>query len=326
MPKQTAHTRLLAFPFPESPAGGQLDALREETQGKRTDLLMDYHELQLSAPPALVERDGKPCEQVQGVYIPRRIRFIGAQIVERERFQAPLDYAPLDRVTRSLTGALQWRTPEGQDYYMFGLHPDEPSYFLVIAQRCGSETRTGPTKTTAFTRDWSPPPASPARLVPNPKRIRERYNGDPISIRLDDGPHRRRLFIGGVDIQGEQRPDVHVVLNLGEAASRWTATTSPLPADRWANKGEGQHGMNAGEIAEEARWVIEHLQANRRVLVHCMAGMNRSATICCAVLILLERLSAEAALERVREHHPWARPDSHHWLALRWLAHQRTTP
>jgi dual specificity phosphatase 12 len=66
--------------------------------------------------------------------------------------------------------------------------------------------------------------------------------------------------------------------------------------------------------------VIEHLKNKQRVLVHCVAGMNRSTTICCAVLILLEGLSAEAALERVREHHPWARPDSHHWLMLRWLA------
>jgi hypothetical protein len=47
--------------------------------------------------------------------------------------------------------------------------------------------------------------------------------------------------------------------------------------------------------------------------------MNRSSTICCAVLILLEGLPAEKALERVREHHPWARPDGNHWLKLRWL-------
>jgi hypothetical protein len=47
--------------------------------------------------------------------------------------------------------------------------------------------------------------------------------------------------------------------------------------------------------------------------------MNRSSTVCCATLMMLEGLSAEKALERVREHHPWARPDSHHWLALRWL-------
>lgn len=77
--------------------------------------------------------------------------------------------------------------------------------------------------------------------------------------------------------------------------------------------------MNVAEIRKEAEWVIEHLKQNQKVLVHCVAGMNRSATLCCAVLILLEGLGAEAALARVREYHPWARPDSHHWLALRWL-------
>jgi hypothetical protein len=48
--------------------------------------------------------------------------------------------------------------------------------------------------------------------------------------------------------------------------------------------------------------------------------LNRSSTVCCAALILLEKLSAEAALERVRVHHPWAWPDSYYWLRLRWLA------
>ena len=77
--------------------------------------------------------------------------------------------------------------------------------------------------------------------------------------------------------------------------------------------------MSVEEIQEEASWIIDRLKDNRRVLVHCAAGMNRSATVSCAVLMLLEGLRAEDALERVREHHPWARPDSHHWLALRWL-------
>ena len=123
-----------------------------------------------------------------------------------------------------------------------------------------------------------------------------------------------------------RRPDVQLVLNVGEEPSRWTATTPLNPADRWDNKGEGSDGMDVSEITEEARWVIERLQAGQRVLVHCAAGMNRSAAICCAVLILLEGLSAEAALERVREHHPWARPDSHHWLVVRWLAHAANAP
>jgi protein-tyrosine phosphatase len=85
--------------------------------------------------------------------------------------------------------------------------------------------------------------------------------------------------------------------------------------------------MDVPEIAAEARWVIDRLMAGKRILVHCSAGMNRSATICCGVLILLEGLTAEAALERVRQHHPWARPDPYHWLNLRWLAHtRRSTP
>ena len=77
--------------------------------------------------------------------------------------------------------------------------------------------------------------------------------------------------------------------------------------------------MSLEEIRQEAEWVAERLQAGKRVLVHCVAGMNRSSTICCATLILLEGLSAETALERVRKTHPWARPDSRHWLKLRWL-------
>ncbi len=79
--------------------------------------------------------------------------------------------------------------------------------------------------------------------------------------------------------------------------------------------------MSVADLTAEAQWVVEHLRVGRRALVHCSAGMNRAATICCAALILLEGLSAEAALKRVREHHPWARPDPYHWLALRWLAH-----
>jgi hypothetical protein len=51
--------------------------------------------------------------------------------------------------------------------------------------------------------------------------------------------------------------------------------------------------------------------------------MNRSTTITCAVLMQLEGLTAEQALRRVYEHHPWAKPDSHHWLMLRWLEKDR---
>jgi dual specificity protein phosphatase-like protein len=140
---------------------------------------------------------------------------------------------------------------------------------------------------------------------------------------MRDNLYRHRLFIGGLEVQSADRPQVDGVLNLGEEASRWVKGQSRHFNDRTRSKGEGSNGMTVEEICEEADWVVEHLKNDQRVLVHCVAGMNRSTTICCAVLILLEGLSAEAALERVREHHPWARPDPYHWLALRWLASTR---
>lgn len=200
------------------------------------------------------------------------------------------------------------------------LHVETHPSLLFTAGRCEEGKRAGPSQNVTLTRNWSPPPPSPAQPAPADREMRRRYGGDPIPVRLNGRLYRRRLFIGGVDTQGERRPDVQTVLNVGEVASRWA--TAPLhPADRWAPKGEGAKGMNAPEMAAEARWVIERLRAGHQVLVHCAAGMNRSAAICCAVLITLEGLSAETTLERVRRRHPWARPDSHHWLALRWLAH-----
>ncbi len=165
-------------------------------------------------------------------------------------------------------------------------------------------------------RDWSSPPLLPARLVPRPQRLHQRYGGDPITFQFNGRAFQRRLFVGGMEHQSDQRPDVQAVLNLSEDENRWPLTE----ADRRAEKGEGSQGMNIAEIVAEAQWVVDRLQAGQRVLVHCSGGLNRSVTICCAVLIRLENLSAEEALNRVREYHPWARPDSHHWLKLRWLA------
>jgi UDP-N-acetylmuramyl pentapeptide synthase len=124
-----------------------------------------------------------------------------------------------------------------------------------------------------------------------------------------------------VETQTRQRPpEINAVLNLGEEASIWAKSAEPNADDRWVNKGEGKEGMTIPEIRGEANWVIERLKAGKTVLVHCVAGMNRSAAICCATVMLTEGLAAEEALARVREHHPWSRPDPNHWLKLRWLA------
>jgi hypothetical protein len=282
---------------------------------------MEYHELRYTTPPVWLERDGKPHEQGQGHYVPRRIRFIGVEIMEGEELFACMhDLAP-DHSSRLLSDVLHWRSPSGGDRFLFILRDENLPALYLKARRCALEERVGAPEEIAYTRDWSPTPHAAPRLVPDTKWIYRRYGGDPIEINLNGRTQRWRLFIGGVTIQGEQRPKVDAILNVGEEASRWTSNDPSHAGDRWATKGEGSEGMDSADLAEEARWVIERLEAGQRVLVHCVGGMNRSTSICCAVLILLEGLTAEAALERVRVHHPWGRPDATHWLALRWLAH-----
>jgi predicted signal transduction protein with EAL and GGDEF domain len=159
----------------------------------------------------------------------------------------------------------------------------------------------------------------PEGLVPQPRQIYDQYGGDPVRIHVNGKSYEDRLFVGGLEHQPDYRPEVNAVLNLGEKPSVWVKGGEINPNDRTVEKGEGSQGMPVDDIRAEANWVIDHLVKEESVLVHCVAGMNRSTTICCAVLMLLEGLSADAALRRVREAHPWAKPDSYHWLALRWL-------
>ena len=191
---------------------------------------------------------------------------------------------------------------------------------VADGQVCIQEKRVGDPVPMEVTRDWSPAPASPARLVPDLQACYRRYGGNPVPIHLGKRLYNKRLFIGSLDMQSEVRPDVSAVLNLGEEPSSWFNQVQAANMDRWFPQGEGSLGMNLVEIAAEADWVLGRLQHGQRVLVHCVAGMNRSSTIGCAVLIRNEGLSAEEALKRVRRNHPWARPDSFHWLRLRWMA------
>ena len=312
--------RTIFFPYAASLAGARLAALADEWNGKRRDLVLDYHELRLSAPPELFNENGRVFERVQGHYLPRRLRFVGVQGLKREGLYTHLDDAPLDHAARSLRGMLHWRTSAGEVFYLL-INGSGEADLLFSAWRCVSENRSGPEEFVSYVRDWSPAPSFISRRWAETKTVHRRYGGDPAAFRVAGRLRRQQLFVGGLHNQNEKRPAVDAVLNLSEDASRWTTNGQVHLADRWIPRGEGREGMNTGEMIEEANWVIERLRAEQKVLVHCSAGFNRSVSICCAVLILLEGLSAEAALARVREHHPWARPDSHHWLTLRWLAH-----
>jgi hypothetical protein len=321
MPKAIAHTRITEIPQSVAIQGGRLDSLRVESVGRRRDLLMDFQGFVSSVPSLLLIEQETLYERLEGHFIPRRLRFTGVTDLVQTGMFENLDSLPLKHEARTIRDLFSWRSIGQKNIFFLLIHSGrEDTDLHFLAKGFQSEPRTGEAEPVTFVRDWSSPPSMPARLVPDTKRLYRQFGGDPIAVRVNGRVQHRRLFIGGLDKQGANRPNVDAILNLGEEPSLWTKSQPMEPRDRWINKGEGHDGMSIEEITEEALWVINRLKLGERVLVHCVAGMNRSSTICCAVVILLEGLSAEEALARVRERHPWARPDSHHWLTLRWLA------
>lgn len=322
MVKPTKHAKIIGFPSEVSLSSGRIESLNEVRKRGCYDFILDYQELRPTS-SRLSSEGEKVFEEVEGYYQPQRLRFLDVQLIKRTGLYEELDSLPPNHTSRSLHGALHWRPPNNRtSLYLLFNSGDEPGSYLFSARKSKIEVRTGKTIDVAFRRDWSPAPSLPLGLVPMPNQLHERYGGDPITIRLGKRTYHKRLFIGGLSSQPEHRPDVNAVLNLGEEPSRWAIASNSHSADRWISKGEGNDGMCLNEIIEEAQWALERLRKGQKVLVHCVAGFNRSVTICCAILMFMEGLRAEAALARVREHHPWALPDSHHWLILRWLTQQ----
>lgn len=321
MTRASSHTRIIHIPGAEFLHGARLDSIRVEQSGKREDLILDFLGFTPDHPPVLLIDEDVLYERLEGHTLPKRLRFMGVKNATINGLFQNLDQVPLDHDVRTIRDIFAFRPmAESLIYFMLLHSAPEEADLLFFAQSVKDEPRQGETHPIIVTRDWSSPPALSERLVPDTKSIYQKFGGDPVTVRLHGKTRHRRLFIGGLENQSDTRPDVDAVLNLGEDPSRWAMASRALDGrDRWSCKGEGPHGMNVDEITREAAWVTERLLGGQRVLVHCAAGMNRSATICCAVVMLLEGVSAESALERVRRHHPWARPDANHWLKLRWL-------
>jgi protein-tyrosine phosphatase len=60
-------------------------------------------------------------------------------------------------------------------------------------------------------------------------------------------------------------------------------------------------------IEQCTTFIREHIRQQRRVLVHCFAGMSRSVSICMAYLYECG-MSFEEALTLIRDKHPIAHP------------------
>jgi hypothetical protein len=164
--KGYAHPRILPFPFSGTPAGGHLDALRLEQHGSNTDLIMDYQELYLTAPLIISEREEKLWERVQGVWIPRRVRFTKVQIQEGMALCERLPKLADDDKARELLAMLCFRSFDGTHYYIISPRGVENPDLVLAVHRCLPEERPGTNQEANFERDWSPCPPNPPGLMP----------------------------------------------------------------------------------------------------------------------------------------------------------------
>lgn len=267
--------RIIQHPFASLIQGARLDSYREE----KDKIILGVQGFQPLA-SKLFERDGEIYEQVRAKHISLTLTFTGISKLRRMEFFTSLDAYNSDDTSRIIAYMYSWRQPKRRDlFHMFGLRLPVGADMSFYAGGVEWE-KHGSGKSFEIERDWSPAPPMPGRLVPQPKALHERFGGDPITIHLDEKPRHRHLFVGGLDIQPANRPQVDAVLNLGENPSRWIKKGMKLhPNDRAVQHGEGSQGMTGEQIREEAEWVIERLKQDQRVLVHCVAGMNRSVQL-----------------------------------------------
>ena len=313
-----SNPRIVKHPFADLMQGARLDSY--EQSGDEIHIQVQGLEVINSE---LFERDGAIMEHVTARHVPLKLFFSGVQHLKRTDLFTALDQYLLDDPSRVIAYFYSWVQPGMDDiFHMIGLRSPENEGMNFFASGVNHEQGEGGEPFT-FERDYSPSPPMPHREVPQPYDIYDRFGGDPVTFKLNGKVIEDKLFVGGLENQPDYRPEINAVLNLGEKPSLWVKGDSTHPNDRTVEKGEGSKGMSPDEILEETNWVIDHLQKDESVLIHCVAGMNRSTTIACAVLMQLEGLTAQQALERVYETHPWAKPDPHHWLMLKWLEMNR---
>jgi hypothetical protein len=295
-----------------------------EVMGPRhaREIHLDVRLLRPLGASRIEQEGGRYWEIMRAERAPYRLRFIRARWNMRTGHFADLAALPEDHGARRLFEIVHLNFRNERPCYLLLTDLDEVGHEASIhAAACLLEPRPGPITIAEVRRRWAWRAPNPPFAVAVRPALHPRYGGDPIAIHLGRRIYRHRLFIGGLRHQSEQRPpQVDHVLNLCERANPWCAVQGARTQDRFATKGEMENGMLVADLRAEAEWVAERLRAGRRVLVHCWGGINRSASVCCAALLLLEGIAPEEALARVRAHHVEAAPDPYHWFALQRLA------
>jgi len=118
------------------------------------------------------------------------------------------------------------------------------------------------------------------------------------------------LYISGgfpVNEKNARDLDVGAIVRFGD----WK-TTPVVEKTLTVPIGDSHDVQLLPELYHVVNFVREHMvDAQQNVLVHCGAGVSRSAAGCCAWLMAHEHLSRDEALAKLKKARQWARPNDH---------------
>lgn len=112
------------------------------------------------------------------------------------------------------------------------------------------------------------------------------------------------LWVGSIravsDVEGLRRHNIHSVLSAmrGRVKLAETFTHFQIQLD------DTEDSDALAFFPQCIAFIENELEAGRGVLVHCMAGMSRSATICCAYLMYAKQVDAQTALDMLVKARP----------------------
>ena len=99
------------------------------------------------------------------------------------------------------------------------------------------------------------------------------------------------------------------IMNQG-VKSVVTMTENALP-DNWVEDIEYLHvptpdltAPDLDRLDSAVEFIHEQIQNNRAVMVHCAAGMGRAGTVLACYFVKYKKLSAEDAIEKIRDERP----------------------